>query len=157
MIVASGATDDFAGKDEQLAVRADGSSTFLSPQRGWRLWDETGQVLFVFDGTSWNAIGSEPNPSCIRINTAADLTNRLAVRSHASLFTAETDDHRFVINRDSPQANASLVLQTDYKAGAELGLWEGDFSIDQRESGDGVFVDGTIYVIARKRRSVAQK
>ena len=70
------------------------------------------------------------------INTTADLTNRLAVASDASLFTHAGADHRLAISKATATDTASLLLEDNLSARAEIGL-SGDDALHLKVSPDG--------------------
>ena len=76
------------------------------------------------------------------MNTAADDTNRLAVRSNAVLFTGVeaggggTGDVRFVVNKEADADTASLLFQSGFSGRAEIGL-AGDTDFVFKVSADG--------------------
>ncbi len=78
----------WVGHSGELAVWADGAWTFYGPKSGWRVWDITSQTPLVFNGNEWSPLmGAAPGASEFGINTAADSTNRLAVKSDAALLS----------------------------------------------------------------------
>lgn len=86
----------------------------------------------VLQGSS--AASNEVNK--LGINTIADETNRLAIKSEASLFSFETDDHRLTINKNTDQDTASLLFQSNFLGVTELGLTGGsDFQINVSQNG----------------------
>lgn len=138
-------TGDWAGEGGKLAVFEDGAWVFYTPKTGWILWDMTESAVFVFTGTQWvNAVGAEPimtQSPTFGINTAADDTNRLAVKSDAVLLshddvTPGNGDVRAVLNKAAVDKTASLVFQTDYSGRAEFGL-SGDDNFSVKVSADG--------------------
>lgn len=137
-LVAVGGTDAWAGKDGNVAAWQDGAWAFLAPNAGWLLWvvDET--RLIGFDGTAWiDAAVHSVNPApLVGVNVTADATNRLAVKSPASLFDEEAGDHRLKINKAAPGDTASLVFQSGYSGRAEFGL-AGDDDWHVKVSADG--------------------
>ena len=80
------------GQGRHLAAWQDGAWAFLAPQAGWLLWVADEDRLLGFDGAAWiDAAVHSVNPApLVGVNTTADATNRLAVKSPASLFDAET-------------------------------------------------------------------
>ena len=137
-IVAAGASGAWAGHDDALAAWQDGAWAFFSPQPGWLAWLEDTGTLLVWTGTEWieaSGTGSGPasvNPaSLVGVNTLADSTNKLAVKSDAVLFshddvTPGSGDVRHILNKASPSASASVVFQTGYSGRAEFGLTQDD-------------------------------
>src|SRR5690606_5999760 len=70
------------------------------------------------------------------VNATADATNRLVVKSPASLFDEEAGDHRIKINKAAAADTASLVFQSGYSGRAEFGL-AGDDDWHVKVSADG--------------------
>ena len=142
-IVASGATGAWAGWDNAVAYWVDGAWTRLAPRAGWTAWSVDDEVLLVFDGAAWIEAGgggggggggaslpelADGSVGALGVNTGADATNRLAVRSNSVLFTAinagdgGTGDMRYVVNKESPTDTASFVFQSAWSGRAEFGL-----------------------------------
>jgi hypothetical protein len=70
------------------------------------------------------------------LNATADLQNRLAISSPASLFNHEGHGHQVKVNKASTGDTASLLFQSNWSGRAEMGLAGNDeFSI--KVSGDG--------------------
>ena len=146
---ASGAAwDGFA--PASLAVYQDGAWAEIAPAEGVRAYVIDEGALTVFDGAAWQAVSSGAPGSSggggdsaprFGVNTAADDTNRLAVKSDAVLFnhddvTPGNDDCRVKINKKTPPDTASLLFQTGASGRAEFGLTgDDDFSI--KTSADG--------------------
>ncbi len=137
-LVADGGTDAWTGKDSMVAAWQDGAWTFLAPKAGWLLWVADEDRLLGFDGAAWvDAALHNVNPaSLVGVNTTADPTNRLAIKSPASLFDEEAGDHRLKINKASAVDTASLVFQSGYSGRAEFGL-AGDDDWHVKVSADG--------------------
>lgn len=55
-LIASGATGAWLGKDLNVAMYSSGAWLFFAPRPGWRLWDETGLRLLVWQTSSWVAL-----------------------------------------------------------------------------------------------------
>ncbi len=51
--MASGAIGLWAGWDQSIALRADGTWLRLLPRPGWRVWVASDGLLLVFDGAGW--------------------------------------------------------------------------------------------------------
>lgn len=58
-LVATGATGDWAGHDDELALFLDGGWLFRTPREGWRMWVEAEQVLLVLGGTGWQSVSGQ--------------------------------------------------------------------------------------------------
>lgn len=128
-LVAEAATGDWAGSDGQIASFQDGTWAFYPPQTGWVSWDEATSELLAFDGSSWIAAGGSgaaSDPDMLGINATADIVNRLAVASAASLFSHEGAGHQLKINKASETETASILFQTNWSGRAEIGLTGSD-------------------------------
>jgi hypothetical protein len=125
LIVAADATSAFAGKDNSIAAWRDGGWTFVAPQTGWTAYDRARQRVVVFTGSGWEELPPPPalaGLETVGINATADVGNRLAVASPASLFSHEGTDHRLKVNKAAETDTASLLFQDGYSGRAEMGL-----------------------------------
>ena len=88
-IVAPSATGAWAGKDGKLAAWLGGAWSFTAPAEGWLAYVADTAELAVFHSGAWSSFVTNGGAGLAKlgINTTADLTNRLAVASAASLFT----------------------------------------------------------------------
>ncbi|TPW30639.1 DUF2793 domain-containing protein [Pararhizobium mangrovi] len=128
-IVGEDATGAWAGHEKAVAAWQDGAWSFYTARKGWLAWVEAQSTFVVYDGEAWieAGIGGSDTLPMLGINTAADETNRLAVRSAASLLTHEegghaSGDHRLSVNKKASEDTASLVFQTGYSGRAEFGI-----------------------------------
>ena len=128
----------WSGKDGQVAAWQDGAWAFLQPRTGWLAWLVDEARLLRFDGATWgDAAVSSVNPApLVGVNATADATNRLAVKSPASLFDHAGDSHRMKINKAAAGDTASMLFQTGYSGRAEFGL-AGDDDWHVKVSPDG--------------------
>lgn len=136
--VASGATGAWAGWDLNLALFTDGQWTKLVPNKGWICFDASTGALGVWTGVTWVDFGTAGGYLTLAgagngtltkagILTAADNSNRLAVKSNAVLFshddvTPGTGDIRATFNKSTAGKDAGFVLQTGWSTRAMLGL-----------------------------------
>ncbi len=138
-IVAAGATGDWAGHENAIAVREDNAWAFIAPARGWRFHVEALSRDVVFDGTAWTAAQDEtggsggstepaPGPAepietadVFGINATADATNRLTVSAAATLLNHDGGGHQLKINKSAERDTASLLFQSGYSGRAEMG------------------------------------
>ena len=142
-VVAASADGAWQGHDGEIAERRGVAWDFSMPEPGWTLWSKADSAHIVFDGTSWAPFAAGEGGGVTDTDTlgiggaAADATNRLAVRSPATLLTHDDGgSHRLVLNRETDGDTASVVFQTGYTGGAELGLvGTGDFEF--KVSADG--------------------
>lgn len=140
---ASGAVwDDYASGD--LAVFQDGAWARISPAEGFRAWVSDSDDLVAYDGAAWGAIssgGAGETAAKFGVNTNADATNRLAVKSDAILFnhddvTPGSGDAQVIINKATAGDTGSLLFQTNALGRAEFGL-TGDDDFHVKVSADG--------------------
>lgn len=145
-IVGTGATGDWAGQDNAVALFADGAWVFYTPVAGWRADVLSTSGTMRFDGTTWSSIaqGVLQNVDLVGVNTTADATNRLSVSADATLLTHDGAGHQLKLNKSTVTDTASLLFQTGFSGRAEMGLAGGDdFSI--KVSPDGAtFLDAVV-------------
>jgi hypothetical protein len=142
-IVATDATGAWSGHAGEVAVLVDGAWSFLAPRDGWIAFDAASASVLVRHGADWTAIGTFLGPLArLGVNTTADDTNRLAVRSEAVLLAAVDEDDggsgdlRLVASKEGEANTVSLVLQTGFSGRAEIGL-TGDDDLVVKVSADG--------------------
>ena len=137
-LVAAGGSAAWAGEDDNIAAWQDGAWAFLAPRIGWLVWVVDEMRLLSFDGAVWaDAAVHSINPALlVGVNTTADTTDRLAVKSPASLFDQESGDHRLKINKAAAGDTASVLFQSGYSGRAEFGL-AGDDNWHVKVSPDG--------------------
>lgn len=142
-IVASGAADDWAGQDGNLAAFTSGGWFFHTPKLGWSAYVEADGEDVVFDGADWVA-RSEKAVEKLGINVNADDVNRLAVAAPASLLTHVGAGHQLKMNKATVTDTNSLLFQTGWSGRAEMGCVGSDeFSV--KVSSDGTnFKEGLV-------------
>lgn len=138
-LVAANPTGIWSGHAGKIAIWQDGYWAFATPRPGWQAWFADTGTLKVFDGTTWEAtsLPEEAEMTMLGISTSADLTNRLAVSSPASLFTHAGAGHQLKINKAAQADTATLLFQTGWTGHAEMGLaGNNDFSIKVSDGTD---------------------
>lgn len=145
-IVAAGASDAWTGHDGEIAAWQDGAWAFLVPRAGWIGWIADEGRAVVFDGAGWIELAgggaASVNPAAlVGVNTIADATNKLAVKSDAVLLTYDdvtpgTGDMRQVLNKASATHTVSQLYQSNWSGRAETGL-TGDDDFHLKVSADG--------------------
>ncbi|MEH6719934.1 MAG: DUF2793 domain-containing protein [Aurantimonas endophytica] len=143
-LVAAGAGGAWAGRDGQIASRDGGAWRFHAPAEGWRCWVSDEALLLVHADGGWRPlIGSGEAMSAVQlgVNTDADVTNRLAVKSDAVLLshddvTPGSGDLRLMLNKAAAGGDAGIVFQTGYASRAILGLLGND-DLTVKVSADG--------------------
>ncbi|WP_441276966.1 DUF2793 domain-containing protein [Tardiphaga sp. 172_B4_N1_3] len=145
-IVAAGASGAWSGHALAIATWQDGTWAFLVPKAGWCVWSVADDVMMVFDGALWRAVGSPSLDSVphLGINISADSSNLLSVKSNAALFAAigaadaGTGDMRVQVSKDSAARAASVVFSDAYSGRAEFGLIGSDaFKLKVSPDGSG--------------------
>lgn len=114
---------DWAGHGGELAAWLDNSWHFVSPDTGWRAWDLAADLQKVWDGGTWT---TPPIPTQnldgVGVGTSSDSTNRLSVRSPATLLSHDGGGHQLKINKSDASDTASLLFQSNWTGHAEMGL-----------------------------------
>lgn len=139
-IVGAPASAAWSGREGMVAAFQDGAWAFLAPNEGWLAWVSDEGKLLAWNGTHW-IDGAAPvtslNPApLVGVNATADATNRLAVKSDASLFDNEGHGHQLKLNKASAPDTASVLFQDAYAGRAEVGLC-GDDNFHFKVSADG--------------------
>ncbi|WP_158285701.1 DUF2793 domain-containing protein [Pseudohoeflea suaedae] len=142
-IVAAPAAGAWSGREDRLAHFVDGAWAFHEPGPGWLAYVDDEQALLRYrPGEGWTAAVETARAPRFGVNTDADATNRLAVKSDAVLLshddvTPGSGDIRAVLNRQAQAGTASLVFQTGWSGRAEMGTaGSDDFVV--KVSADGV-------------------
>jgi hypothetical protein len=138
-LIKATATGDWTGQDGRIAFAVDGSWRFYAPYAGLIVYVADETKLIVFDGTNWVdlvSLLSLQNIALLGVNTTADATNKLAVKSAALLFDNIGNGVQAKLNKNASGDTASLLYQTNYSGRAELGL-TGDDNFHCKVSPDG--------------------
>lgn len=139
-IIASAATGDWQGKSNQIALWLNGGWTYHAPGIGWCAWIEAEKSLRAWDGTAWmparGILTQLQDMEHIGVNTTADATNRLAVRSPATLLSHDGAGHQLKLNKAAAGDTLSLLYQSNWSGRAELGL-SGSDDLSIKVSGNG--------------------
>lgn len=137
-VVGASPTGDWSGHADDIACWSDSAWGFTTPAEGWTAHVADEAEMAVFDSGSWTKLLSTGGAGLDKfgVNTDADLTNRLAVASDASLFTHAGTSHRMNFNKAGAGDTASLIFEDGYSGRAELGLM-GDDDFRVKVSPDG--------------------
>lgn len=121
-IVGLGASGDWAGEDNSVAVFNGSYWDFYEPKTGWRVWVQAEGAEAVWDGALWTTASDRPERVArLGVSTDADDTNRLSVASAASLFSHAGAGHQLKINKAAAGNTASILFQTNFGGRAEMG------------------------------------
>lgn len=127
----------WAGQPNALAARLDGTWHFVAPQEGWRAWGKAEQQLRTWTGSAWVLPESDvENLDGLGVGTTSDATNRLAVKSDATLLTHDGAGHQLKLNKAADGDTASVLFQSNWSGHAEMGL-AGDTNFAIKVSDDG--------------------
>jgi Protein of unknown function (DUF2793) len=142
-LVASPAGGAWAGHEGDVAAYQDGAWMFYAPRAGWLAWVGDEAQVIVFDGSVWQdgIGGANASVDTLGVNTTADATNRLSVKSDAVLFshddvTPGSGSVQHKLNKNVATDTASMVFQTGFSGRAEFGL-TGDDDFHVKVSNDG--------------------
>lgn len=141
-IVGPSPTGAWSGKTNQIATHDGTIWLFHAPQPGWLAFvlDENG--LLAWSGSAWlPTLGLDATASMLGLNTSADATHRLAVKSDAVLLshddiTPGSGDIRLELDKAAAGQTAALRFETTGTPRAELGT-TGDDKLHLRTSPDG--------------------
>jgi hypothetical protein len=135
-IVAAGASGDWAGQVNRIAVREEAGWRFEVPLAGWRAHVLDEGTTLVWTGTAWVSTQRAIQAETVGVNATADSANRLSVSAAATLLSHEGAGHQLKLNKAGVGATGSLLFQTAFSGRAEMGLAGSDaFSI--KVSADG--------------------
>lgn len=152
-IVAGGGSGVWHGHDGEIAAWQDRAWMFYPPKVGWLAWVLDEQKLLAWDGAGWVSAGggSAGYATTLGINANADVSNRLTVKSEASLFSHDdvllgSGDHRIKVNKAAPENTSSQLFQSGFSGRAEFGLTgDDDFHVKVSPNGtdwyDSITVD----------------
>lgn len=137
-IITASQDELWSGRSGQIAVWQDGAWAYLIARAGWLCWNEDEAALLVYRSGAWEDANNNAsqNIPLLGVNTTADETNKLSVKSENSLFDNDGNNHRLVVNKNAEGGTASLVLQQGYTGHAEIGL-SGNNDLSFRVSTDG--------------------
>jgi hypothetical protein len=154
-VVAASPTGAWAGQAGNIAYRIDGAWRFFVPVKGLAAYVADEQTIIVFTAGGWVNLVSVlafQNLSKLGILTAADNTNRLAVKSDAVLLshddvTPGTGDLRVTLNKSAAAKDAGFIFQDGFSTRALFGLLgDDDFSVKVSPNGS---TFNTGYVVDR--------
>jgi hypothetical protein len=165
-IVAASASGAWSGQSNKIAAWQDGAWTFFTPREGWLAWIADDDALVAWDGSAWAATTTDTsiNPAqLVGVNTTADSTNRLAVKSNSVLMshddvTPGTGDMRQVLNKSETGNTVSQLYQSGWSGRAETGLsGDDDFRIKVSPDGstwhDALVIDRATGGVAMPRKA----
>lgn len=138
-IVAAGAAGHWAGHAGEIAVWDGAAWLFETPLPGWRAHCLAEDEDLLFGAQGWQGRSERGTRAAhLGLNAEADATDRLTISAASTLLTHEGAGHRLKINRAGGGDTASMLFQTGYAGGAEMGLaGEADFSIKTSADGAG--------------------
>jgi Protein of unknown function (DUF2793) len=126
-----------------VAAYQDGAWIEISAEEGFSAWVADTDEFIIYDGAAWNPVsGGGETAAKFGVNTTADATNKLAVKSNAVLFDAldvaesGTGDSQIKVNKEAVGDTASHLFQTGFSGRAEFGL-TGDDDFHVKVSANG--------------------
>lgn len=168
-VIGASPTGAWFGEGGNLAFNTDAGWRFANPVRGIVALNAATGRMVIFDQGVWKPLGDVLDIATLPmlgINTSADTTNRLAVRSNAALLTAVNvgdggnGDLQVKLNKETQGDTGSLLYQTGFSGRAEIGL-SGDDDLSVKVSPDGsvwteaLRIDRTSGAVTLRANSVA--
>ncbi|MEI9887051.1 MAG: DUF2793 domain-containing protein [Rhizomicrobium sp.] len=138
-LVKATASGAWTGQSGKIAYASSGAWRFAAPFAGFAAYVVDESKLIVFNGTAWvdyASILALQNVPLLGVNTTADATNKLAVKSAALLLDNIGNGVQAKLNKNAAGDTASLLYQTAYSGRAEIGL-AGDDDFHFKVSPDG--------------------
>ncbi len=126
------ATGAWSGLQDKLIAFQNSRWRVVPAKSGWLGWLVDEGINICFDGVLWRPVPvvSSVNPiDQIGVNTTADATNRLAVKSEAVLLShpsATIGNLLVKLNKSQPSSTGSLLFQTGWSSRVEIGLLGSD-------------------------------
>lgn len=137
-IVAASATGDWTGQSGNLAY-FNQIWRFIAPREGLTLWVNDEDKAYSYNGSVWveNTVSFQNIPM-LGVNTAADGTNKLAVKSAAVLLDNVGAGVQVKVNKNASSDTASFLFQDNYSGRAEIGcVGDDDFQFKVSPDGSG--------------------
>lgn len=122
------ATGAWSGFNDKLIAFQNGDWQPVPAKAGWLAWVLDEGINIRFDGSTWHAVPmvSSVNPiDQIGVNSTADTTNRLAVKSEAVLLSHPSEtlgNLQVKLNKSQATATGSILFQTNWSGRGEIGL-----------------------------------
>lgn len=138
-LVKATGTGTWAGQDGNIAYAIDSGWRFYAPFEGLSAFIADESVMLVYASgawVDWASVLDLQNVPLLGVNTAADATNKLAVKSSALLFDNIGGGVQVKVNKHAATDTASFLFQTNYSGRAEIGL-TGDDKFHFKVSPDG--------------------
>jgi len=138
-IVKATGSGAWTGEDGKIAYCVDGAWRFYAPFAGLTAFIADESEFVIYDGASWSDLSAMlelENLPMLGVNTTADSTNKLAVKSAALLFDNIGNGVQAKLNKHAAADTASILYQTNYSGRAEIGT-TGDDKFHFKVSPDG--------------------
>ncbi|TXN19253.1 DUF2793 domain-containing protein [Methylobacterium sp. WL9] len=149
LVTAASPTGAWAGLSGQVVRFADGVWAGAMPRPGWFAYVIDEADLYVFTGTAWasfrGSLTALQNLTRLGIGTAADATNRFALKADAALLswddvTPGSGNLRVTLNKQAAAKDAGFTVQTGFSTLALLGSFgSDDFSLKVSPDGAAFF------------------
>ncbi len=127
-IPATGSTDEWAGKDGQIALFIDNGWVFYVPNEGWLAWVADEDILLAYNGNSWIGVSSASgnssggisnitNSSANAAQTRVELAEDEIPLSGASTDSTITVPGRAIVFGVSTRTTQAITGATSYDCG----------------------------------------
>lgn len=124
-VVPAGATGEWAGQEDQLALFQGGGWQLIAPGAGWVAYVQDEAQLVRYMG-GWAGLSQPQSVALLGINGTADATNRLVCQSGGVLFNHDGGHMRSTLNKAAVGDDASHNYQTGFSSRALVGLLGND-------------------------------
>lgn len=111
------ATDDWLGKEKNIAIYISGSWRFIAPVEGLKFWDKAQKKFFVYDGTNWVQFGGTLARNKAIEHSDLNIPGGGSVTEQTITFTGfKSKVWRFPTGvTDNVQGNFTLPKHADYE------------------------------------------
>jgi|GEM_PF-1646471 len=125
----------FANNANHVAAYQDTGWHFFPKIKGMLALHTEDNILMFYDGNRWEPILKPTQPNelpMLGVNTLADSTNKLSVKSESILFAADdlstntSGDLRVSLSKINTSDTASILYQSDFSPRVETGLMGSD-------------------------------
>lgn len=134
-VVPAGATGDWSGQADALALFQAGGWQLIPPGAGWIAYVQDEAQLVRYD-TGWDGIAQPQAVAFLGINGTADASNRFVCQSTGVLFNHDGSHTRTTLNKANVGDDASHNYQVGFSSRALVGLL-GDDAYTVKVSPDG--------------------
>ena len=105
---------DWTGHENKLAMFYKGEWVIIPPVEGWRAYDQTRDLLIIYNGTNWvspfHSFLASGALKQLGINNTPSASTRLALAATYPYLDRETDDALLTMNKDATASDLGISL-----------------------------------------------